>query len=406
MSDSQPLDARSNENHQGPPCNDETPSLNQQNAISPPASRHLTTSAYPGLRTNGPSPAQTLQAKIYKGNTPLASEVRLKLELWHGRHGSLHPPVASSSYARETRKYAAFGPHGERFTLDPYEVHWGRVSYGFWVLRRQGHPDAAVKCLTCCPGSVYYGIWHGEDNFDDTPSVVKIFQNLKTGRYPFVFEHHATAFGLAEKDKDKTSNAPQVSMRGIRWAHDVESRSANCGIGNKKRALRADSASESEEYDIPYSGPLTQHRRKRRKPSQKQDASPPSSRAMSAGFPSSPPVQNSENMVVDPKVPEDFYFSFISSGNETLRLRRIKDCYTAKYTVRNLFEDATEVFSFFDKISEVRCLSFKLKNSDTCNYYVLNANKLDFQILLDGIMTAIESDKEQPTWSVEVRYIS
>ncbi|KAJ9403130.1 hypothetical protein DTO045G8_9134 [Paecilomyces variotii] len=394
MLDSQPLDARSNENHQGPPCNNETPSLNQQNAISPPASRHLTTSAYPGLRTNGPSPAPTLKANIYKGDTPLASEVRLQLEQWHQKHGPLHPPVASSSYARETRMYAAFGPHGENFTLNPYEVHWGRVSYGLWVLRRKGHPDVAVKYLMCCPGRVYYGVWHGENNFEATPSVVRIFQNPKTGECPFVFEHHAAAFGLAEKDKDKTSNAPQILTRG-----------------NTKRKLYAESSissesSESEPSDILPSGTRTLPRDKRKRPLQKQDGSRPTLKSLLQGLRSSPPIQNSGNIVVDPKIPEDFHFRFISSGNETLRLRRIKDCYTAKYTVENLFEDATEVFSFFDKISEVRCLSFKLKDSDTCNYYVLNANERDFQILLDGIMTAIESDKEQPTWSVEVRYVS
>ncbi|KAJ9402144.1 hypothetical protein DTO282F9_908 [Paecilomyces variotii] len=387
MSDSHPVDARSNENNQGSLCNDETLSQNQQNAISPSTSRHLTTPAYPSLHTNGPSPAPTLKANIYKGDTPLASEVRLQLEQWHQKHGPLNPPVASSSYARETRKYAAFGPHGERFTLDPYEVHWGRVSYGFWVLRRQGHPDAAVKYLTCCPGSVYYGIWHGEDNFDDTPSVVRIFQNLKTGRYPFVFEHHAAAFGLAE------SNAPQISTRG-----------------NTKRKLYAESSissesSESEPSDILPSGTRTLPRDKRKRPLQKQDGSRPSLKSLLQRLRSSPPIQNSGKVVVDPKIPEDFYFRFISSGNETLRLRRIKDCYTAKYTVKNLFEDATEVFSFFDKMSEVRCLSFKLKDSDTCMYYVLNANELDFQMLLHGIMKAIQSNEEQPTWSVEVRYV-
>ncbi|KAJ9294858.1 hypothetical protein DTO271G3_6420 [Paecilomyces variotii] len=356
---------------------------------------------------NALSPLPTVKGTLYEGNTPLASEVKSRLELWHREHGPLHPPVASKSCLKETREHKAFGPHGEDFTLDRYEVHWGPVNYAIWVLGREGQPDMAVKYVRNCSAWVYYQVWHGENNFETTPAVVRIFQNLKTLEYPFVFEQHAAMFGLAEKDKDKTSNAPQISTRGIRWAHYVKSRSANRGIGSKKRALRAPSTSVSEsEYDIPYSGPHTQHRRKRAKPSQKQDASPPSSRAMSAGFLSSPPVRNSENMVVDPKIPEDFYFTFISSGNETLRLRRIKDCYTAKYTVKTLFEDAAEVFSFFDKISEVSCLSFKLKNSDTFNYYVLNANELDFQILLDGIMAAMELDKEQPTWSVEVRYVS
>ncbi|KAJ9226491.1 hypothetical protein DTO169C6_1219 [Paecilomyces variotii] len=338
MSDSQPLGAHRNENNQGPACNDEPPSLNQQNAVDCWASRHLTTSAYPSLRTNGPSPAPTLKANIYKGDTPLASEVRLQLELWHQKHGPLHPPIASSSYARETRMYAAFGPHGENFTLNPYEVHWGRVSYGFWVLRRKGHPDAAVKYLACCPGKVYYGIWHGDNNFEDTPSVVRIFQNPKTGDYPFVFEHHAAAFGLAEKEKDKTSNAPQVSTRG-----------------SKKRNLRAESpsSSESEYYDISHSGTHMQHRRKRRSRPRKHDASPPSSKAMSEGFPSSPPVQNRETMVVDPQIPEDFYFSFISSANERVRLRYVKDCYTSNYTVRELFADASQVFSIFDNVSDM-----------------------------------------------------
>lgn len=165
---------------------------------------------------NGPQMTPSLKAVAYNDRKiPLAAEVKAQLEAWHQKYGDKPPPVASQSYANETRMYKAFGSHGEKFSLAPYEVQKAGRTYGIWVLRRPGHPDVAVKYLSGGPGKVYYSIWLGDEQVAKVAAVVKIFRNEKTGEYPFVFEQHVSAFNVTGKDEGRRSSHARDSMAGM-----------------------------------------------------------------------------------------------------------------------------------------------------------------------------------------------
>lgn len=183
----------------------------------PSTTWHVTQNPLSGPSVNGLSSVPIVEGSLYKGTELLADEIKSQLQLWHEKHGSKHPPVYAERYAKETKPYKAFGPHGEELCLRPYEIRWGRVKYGIWVLRRTGHPDAAVRFTKKNTAEVYYGVWvwSGDDTIETPPVVVKIFLHTKTGDYPFVFEHHAPVFGLTGTDEYAENRNTQVPTRGM-----------------------------------------------------------------------------------------------------------------------------------------------------------------------------------------------